>query len=61
MPELIIAVGHTEDSLPIDFARRRVIVASLREGGEVRNAVRQPETLRVIGEQYPCARTAVTR
>lgn len=31
MLELVIAVGHTEGSLAIDFAGQRVTVASLRE------------------------------
>lgn len=52
--ELLILVGHTESSLAIDFARGGVKVASLRERGEMGNAVRQPETLRAVKEQYPC-------
>lgn len=52
--ELIIPVGHAESGLAIDFARGGVSVASLREGGEMGDGVRQPETLRAVKEQDPC-------
>lgn len=52
--ELIIGVGHAEGSLPIDFSGGGVKVASLGEWREMGNAVRKPETLRTVKEQYPC-------
>lgn len=54
MQELVIIVGNTESSLAIDFSRWGVMVASLREWREMGNAVQQPETLKVVREQYTC-------
>lgn len=54
--ELIILVGHAESGLAVDFARGGVNVASLREGGEMGDSVRQPETLRAVKEQDPCGK-----
>lgn len=48
--ELFILVGHAQSSLAIDFAGGGVNKAFLREWGEMRNAVWQPETLRMIKE-----------
>lgn len=54
MKKLLVLVGHTQCSLAIEFARGRVKVPFLGEGGEMGNAVRQPETLRAVKEQCPC-------
>lgn len=52
--KLRILVGHTQGSLAIVFARGGVLVALLRERGEMGNGVGQPETLRMVKEQNPC-------
>lgn len=56
--ELVIVVCHAEGCLPVDFARGGVHVASLREGGEMGDGVRQPETLSVVKEHDPCRKHA---